>query len=172
MLCGLIVVELAHWPATARKIAAPVAASPSPGPPTLPTAPVLASADPTTHSNGDTASRKTWLKVQVTPDFARIGIDGSLLPARTREIVMATDQAAHRVWAEAPGYQTRAEWIRLDGREMSLQLTLSRNERPHITATARSIASAQAPRAGARQESPATASAARVRLDTTDPWKD
>src|SRR5215471_4857400 len=75
------------------------------------------------------AARKTRLTVVIVPSSARIGVDGSLLPPDTHDVVMPHDRAAHRVWAEAPGYQTRAEWVRLDDEQVVVKLTLPPNER-------------------------------------------
>jgi serine/threonine-protein kinase len=190
LLTGLVLVLLSRWSDASRHTAA--AARPandlSHGTPSR-----QASSTPHTARALAAASglRKTRLDVETVPSSARVGIDGSLLPIDARQVVMVNDRAAHRVWAEAPGFQTKAEWVRLEGDQLTVRLVLvpveqarppsrSSNQepaRPGLVAAKRSSGSVPAaPSAtsapSVRQlDSAPKPSRARIQLDATDPWK-
>jgi serine/threonine-protein kinase len=135
------------------------------------------------------------LSVEPFPMFASVGIDDALLPAGVREIVMRRDHAAHRVWAEAPGYRSKAEWVRFDAEEIALKLVLNPSQagRPARRESSRDAArrsSAGQPTAVVVEPGPAAPAEQapsvplireldplpvrrpdRPSIDTGDPWK-
>ncbi|HEY3593791.1 MAG TPA: serine/threonine-protein kinase, partial [Polyangiaceae bacterium] len=128
------------------------------------------------------SSKRMVLKIATVPSLAKVGIDGSFLPLDAHDAVMAKDDAAHRVWAEAPGYQSKAEWVRLDQDQVSVTLTLTANPstslpretpspRPNAARTNSSQPAREAAPAAVRLDAARNTSTARVRLDTDDPWK-
>jgi serine/threonine protein kinase len=190
MLSGLAVVQLPRWPGAARQVdatAAPAQAV-SLGNPRQAASPAHV---PTSRSTPIVpATGKTRLRVETVPSFARIGIDGSLLPVDVHDVVMVNDHAAHRVWAEAPGYQSRVAWVRLEDDQTFLKLTLIAGDRfrsalraremprRNASATGRHAANTAPaePSQGARPhihpvDPPANPFPPFVHLDATDPWK-
>jgi serine/threonine-protein kinase len=184
MLTGLLIVRWAIWPAapgeslTAKSLlpasspAQTIAAKPSPLVPLV---------------------NRIRLRVETVPGFARVGVDKTLLPADAHDVAMVKDHARHRVWAEAPGYHARAEWVRFDNDEVSIKLTLLSYEEGRPVPTPRnslqeakrrsssgrlgegvSVSPDPAANAALAREFPSSAdrAPARLHLDATDPWKD
>jgi len=184
MLTGLVLVLLSRWSDASRhtvasarpvdELAASRPASASGQGRSVPGAPVV---------------RKTRLSVETIPSSARVGVDGTLLPFDAHDVVMVNDHAAHRVWAEAPGFQTRAEWIKLEGDQVAIKLILAPIERsrtalrdsaqeasrPGVVVAKRSPGAAPAAPVmhppPSKNEAPPKPSKARVQLDAADPWK-
>jgi serine/threonine-protein kinase len=110
-------------PVATVAVAAP-APSPNPAPPS-PSAPAIpASESPVVM----TPPEHTRLIVETVPHTARVALDEALLPADTRQLDMSKDYASHRVWAAAPGYRPKSQWIRFDAETVSVKIVLDRRQ--------------------------------------------
>lgn len=97
-----------------------------------------ASADPTsTHS----------LTVTVTPSFARISVDGTLLSSNPHTLVLPADSAPHVLHAEAPGYIPKDQAITLN-RDSQLTWSLSKGVSSGWVRPATRVGPAPAPSVG------------------------
>jgi hypothetical protein len=64
------------------------------------------------------------LTIETVPHNAKVALDDALLPPDTRQLEMVKDYAVHMVWAAAPGYRAKSEWIRFDADSISVKIAL------------------------------------------------
>jgi serine/threonine-protein kinase len=186
---ALMVTVLALWSsssptedaaaASASQLSEPPAAEPPPAP-----------AEPAPLPLAPPAQAPVKLTVETEPKNARISVDDALLPSDGVLAGFPQDNALHKVRAEAPGYQTKTEWVRFDSEDLNVQISLDlapsrkgrKDGKEGKEAQPRSVdspvppsisPSAPSPNAIPLHEidpAPRRQSSAPL-LDTTDPWK-
>ena len=164
-----VVAGLLVWPSSPStdvthahaKSAAP-AESASPRPPDPGTAPA---APPV-------AAPQTKLIVETAPRHARVSVDDAFLPAGGEPVRFPKDNALHKVRAEAQGFKAKAEWVRFDSDDVTLQINLdSRKGRKDGPAEANGQSAAPSSSAEIDASGRRRSANPAMPIDTTDPWK-
>lgn len=120
---GFLVARRPFWAHPAPSATAAANAQPVPAPPPPP-------APPATSESAlvMTPPERTRLMVETVPHTARVALDEALLPPDTRQVDMSKDYASHRVWAAAPGYRPKSQWVRFDAEAVSVKIVLDRRQ--------------------------------------------
>jgi serine/threonine protein kinase len=171
LVAGLLV-----WPSSSStdathavaKSAAPVESA-SPPPPASVTAP---SAPPAVAPQ--TVAPQTKLIVETTPRHVRVSVDDAFLPASGDPVRFLKDGALHKVRAEAQGFKAKAEWVRFDSDEVTVQINLDPGapRKGKKDGAGESNAPSPAPSSSAEIDSSGKRrSATPSTIDTADPWK-
>jgi serine/threonine-protein kinase len=160
------------WPSSPTDIVRASAKSPvttEPTPPPPPAESVTAPAAP------PAVVPQVRLRVETVPRNARVSVDEAFLPARGEPPTFPKDNALHKVRAEAPGFKAKAEWVRFDSEDVTVEINLepgpARKGRkdglsPGEPSDGRMPNSSyDIESSSSRRRSPAPP------IDTTDPWK-
>jgi len=164
-----VVAGLLIWPSSSStdtahagaKGAAPVESAPPPV--TAPAAPAPVAEAP-----------QIKLTVECVPHSARISVDDAFLPSSGEPVRFPKDNALHKVRAEAPGLKAKAEWVRFDSDEVTVQINLDSGapRKGKKDGGAESNGPSPAPNSSAGIDSSGRRrSATPAAIDTTDPWK-
>jgi serine/threonine-protein kinase len=167
-----VVAGLLIWPSSSStdathanaKSAAPMeSASPrSPEPVTTPAPPPVA------------AAPQTKLTVETVPRHARVSVDDAFLPVGGEFVRFPKDNALHKVRADAQGFKAKAEWVRFDSDEVTVQINLDPGapRKGRKDGPGESTGPSPAPNSSAEIDSSGRRRSANpAAIDTTDPWK-
>jgi len=122
---GFLLARRPFWAHPAALPSATVGANAAALPPPAPSfAPPVLSENPRAMAPPE----RTRLMVETVPHTARVALDEALLPPDTRQVDMSKDYASHRVWAAAPGYRPKSQWVRFDAEAVSVKIVLDRRQ--------------------------------------------
>jgi serine/threonine-protein kinase len=130
--------------------------------------------EPAASAASPAAAPQTKLTVETVPRNARVSVDDAFLPVGGELVRFPKDNALHKVRADAQGFKAKAEWVRFDSEEVTVQINLDPGAPKKGKKDGAGESSGPSPAPGSSAELDASGkrrSAIPATIDTTDPWK-